>query len=118
MGAEENERGGRSLPESIQRRFYGPPGGADTSAFYDIYNKQSNMRKRTSSKVTELVKAGRWNEARRRAEEYNDGIEGRFSDFLERYSDSPTFDEEWMERIESLKIKTTDQAFKARDRQK
>lgn len=118
MGAEENERGGRSLPESIQRRFYGPPGGADTSAFYDIYNKQSNMRKRTSSKVTELVKAGRWNEARRRAEEYNDSIEGRFSDFLERYSDSPTFDEEWMERIESLKIKTTDQAFKARDRQK
>lgn len=118
MGAEENEQGGRSLPESIQRRFYGPPGGADTSAFYEIYNKQSNMRKRTSSKVTELVKAGRWNEARRRAEEYNDSIEGRFSSFLEQFSDSPTFDEEWLERIESLKIKTTDQAFKARERQK
>jgi len=118
MGAPEEAQGGRSLPESIQRRFYGPPGGADTNAFYEIYNKQSSARKRTSSKMTELVKAGRWNEARRRAEEYNATIDDRFKDFLDRYSDSPTFDEEWLERIESLKIKTTDQAFKARERQK
>lgn len=116
-GAPENAQGGRSLPESIQRRFYGAQGGADTDAFYKSFNSASNARKRTSSTVTDLVKAGRINEAKRRAEDYNDSIKDRFSDFMKKYSDSPNYDPEWDDRINELFIPTTNRAFKARAKQ-
>lgn len=118
LGAPEEAQGGRSLPESISRRFSSPSGGADTSAFWDTYNSSSSARKRASSQVTSLVKAGRVNEAKRKAEEYNETIGERFNDFMNQYSDSPNYDPEWDERINDLRIPTTDQAFKARARQK
>ena len=117
-GAPEEAIGGRSLPESVSRRFSSPSGGADTTAFWDSYGTASSARKRASSQVTSLVKAGRINEARRKAEEYNETISDRFSGFMSKYQDSPNYDPEWDERINSLKIPTTDQAFKARARQK
>jgi len=118
IGSPEEARGGRSLPESVSRRFSGARGGADTSAFYDAYLPASASRKQNSSKVTELVRARRFNEAKRRAEEYNATIAERFSDFMEKYRDSPNYDEKWDEWINSLYIPTTDQAFKARAKQK
>lgn len=115
-GAPPEAQGGRSLPESVTRRFYGAQGGADADAFYQSYEPASNARKRASSKVTELVKAGRVNEAKRRAEEYNATIKERFQGFIQKYADSPNYDPKWDERINDLFIPTTDRAFKARKR--
>lgn len=117
LGAPEEAQGGRSLSESVTRRFAAPPGGADTDAFYKTYNPASSARKRASSRVTELVKAGRLNEAKRRAEEYNESIKERFGGFMEKYSDSPNYDPKWDERIDELYIPITDRSFKARARQ-
>lgn len=117
LGAPNNERGGRSLDESITRRFVGASGGADTDAFYESYNKASSARKITSAKVTELVKAGRVNEAKRRAEEYNASVGDRFDSFMKRYQDSPNYDMTWDDKINDLPIKTSEQAFKARRKQ-
>jgi hypothetical protein len=112
-----NSIGGRSLTESVQRRFSGAPGGADTTAFYDSYNKANSARKVTSAKVTELVKAGRINEAKRRAEEYNQSIGGRLQSFMDNYKNSPNYDTAWDDKINSLPIKTSESAFTARRKQ-
>jgi hypothetical protein len=118
MGAPEEARGGRSLPESISRRFLGAPGGEDESAFYDIYSKAYRAKEKASSRVTELIKAGRMNEAKRRAEEYNETVDGRFSGFFEQYGNSPTFNDEWVAKKDKLKIPITDRSFKARAKRK
>ena len=115
-GASPEATGGRSLTESVSRRFYGAQGGADADAFYKSYEPASNARKQASSKVTELVKAGRINEAKRRAEEYNATIKNRFESFIGKYADSPNYDPKWDERINDLYIPTTDRAFTARKR--
>lgn len=114
LNAPGSQTGGRSVEESITRRFSGAPGGADTDAFYSNYTKASNARKVTSAKVTALVKAGRVNEAKRRADEYNSSINDRFSDFMSEYKDSPTYDPGWDDKINNLPIKTSESAFKAR----
>lgn len=117
-GAPDEAIGGRSLTESVERRFVGAPGGADTDAFYGSYNPALSARKTASSKVTELVKAGRINEAKRRAEEYNASIKDRFKGFFGKYADSPNYDEAWDEKINDLFIKTSEGSFEARRRQK
>lgn len=110
--------GGRSLPESISRRFSGAPGGEDTTAFYKSYTPAVNQRAVVSKKVTELIKQGKRNEAARRAEEYNATIENRFQDFFSQYKGSPTYDPSWDEDISSLHIPITKASFNARAKQK
>jgi hypothetical protein len=110
--------GGRSLQESITRRFSGAPGGADTDAFYESYKPALSARTAASSKVTELVKAGRINEAKRRAEEYNATVPNRFRTFMQQNKKSPTYDASWDDKINGLVIKTSDSAFTARRKQK
>ena len=117
-GAPEEAIGGRSLPESISRRFVGAPGGADTDAFYEAYNPAQSARTRASKTVTELVKEGKIQEAKRRAQEYNDTVNDRFDGFFKQYGDSPNYDPKWNERIEELLIPINDRSFSARRRQK
>lgn len=117
-GAPEEAVGGRSLGESISRRFVGAPGGADTDAFYKAYNPAQSARTRASKQVTELVKEGRIQEAKRRAQEYNDTVQDRFDGFFKQYGDSPNYDPKWNERIEELLIPINDRSFSARRRQK
>lgn len=109
--------GGRSLPETVTRRFAGAPGGADTEAFYNTYNPASAARKRVSKEVTALVRAGKINQAKRVAKEYNESIESRFEDFNRRFKDSPNYDPEWDDRVKELRIPITSRGFKARARQ-
>lgn len=114
MGAPEEHRGGRSLTESVKRRFSGAPGGQDRQVFFDTYTPAKKKRNLVSLQVTELVKAGRINEAKRRAEEYNNSLADRFSGFMDQFKKSPTYDPEWDEMINSLPIKTSESAFRAR----
>lgn len=117
-GAPEEAIGGRSLPESISRRFIGAPGGADTDAFYKAYNPAQSARTRASKQVTELVKQGKIQEAKRRAQEYNNTVNDRFDGFFKQYGDSPNYDPKWNQRIEELLIPINDRSFSARKRQK
>lgn len=117
-GAPEEAVGGRSLPESISRRFVGAPGGADTDAFYKAYNPAQSARTRASKTVTELVKEGKIQEAKRRAQEYNNTVNDRFDGFFKQYGDSPNYDPKWNQRIEELLIPINDRSFSARRRQK
>jgi hypothetical protein len=96
----------------------GAPGGADTDAFYESYKPALSARTAASSKVTELVKAGRINEAKRRAEEYNATVPNRFRTFMQQNKKSPTYDASWDDKINGLVIKTSDSAFTARRKQK
>jgi hypothetical protein len=109
--------GGRSIGESIERRFSGAPGGADTDAFWEKMNPAKAARRKASSEVTELVKAGRTNEAKRKADEFNATINSRFADFFREYGDSPTYREEWNDYINDLYIPVSKQGFAARARQ-
>jgi hypothetical protein len=116
-GAPEEAQGGRSLSESITRRFAGAQGGADTDAFYKAYTPASNNRRQTSKQITELVKQNRLNEARRKAEEFNETITNRFETFMRSYGNSPNYKEDWDEMINNLRIPTTERAFSVRKSQ-
>src|SRR5690606_9542494 len=116
-GAPEEAQGGRSLLETVQRRFYGPSGGADADAFYKSYNPASSARRNVSKEITSLVKQNRIREARRKAEEFNESITSRFEKFMREQKDSPNYNADWDEMINKLHIPTTDRAFSARKRQ-
>ena len=92
----------------------GAYGERASDSFYKAYTPQSAVRSKTSKEVTDLVKQGRLNEARRKAKEYNDTISDRFSPFLQKYKDSGAYDKKYDEMINSLVIKTSDASFDSR----
>lgn len=117
-GAPEEAIGGRSLEESVTRRFYGAPGGEDTNAFYKAYNPASAARKAASKQVTELVQAGEIKRAKRVADEFNASIPGHFQGFWTQHKNSPTYSKDWDEQVDKLEIPVTVQGFAARKKQK
>lgn len=114
QGAPDNEIGGRSIQEGIDRRFVQAPGGAVKSKLYDINKQARASRERTSSKVNELLLQNRPNEAKRLAEEYNGGLLDRYSKFFQTYGNSGDLDAETLDNINELVISTKPSAFKAR----
>lgn len=116
-GADDEWAGGRSMDKSIARRFSGAAGGAATTAFYDTYNPAANARKRASEQVTSLIQQGKWNEAKRRANEYNETIAKRFSNFMHDHADSAGYDDSWDDKINKLYLSTSVKSFKARAKQ-
>lgn len=108
-------RFGTLSPKSDTNRSFSP--GQVTGDFYDVYNPLVAKRTATSKKVTELVKQGRINEARRKAEEYNMSLQGKFGKYYKKYGGNPTDDPMWDEMLGGLFIKTTETAFKARSKQ-
>ena len=116
-GADDEWAGGRSIDKSISRRFSGAAGGAATEAFYNTYNPAANARKRASEQVTSLIQQGKWNEAKRRAAEYNETIAKRFSGFMHDHADSAGYDDSWDDKINKLYLSTSVKSFKARAKQ-
>nr|DAV71996.1 MAG TPA: Large polyvalent protein associated domain 38 [Caudoviricetes sp.] len=116
-GADDEWAGGRSMDRSITRRFSGAAGGAATTAFYDAYNPASNARKKASEQVTSLIQQGKINEAKRRANEYNETIAKRFSSFMHDHADSAGYDDSWNDKINKLYLSTSVKSFKARAKQ-
>ena len=116
-GADDEWAGGRSIDKSISRRFSGAAGGAATEAFYNTYNPAANARKRASEQVTSLIQQGKWNEAKRRAAEYNETIAKRFSGFMHDHADSAGYDDSWDGKINKLYLSTSVKSFKARAKQ-
>ena len=116
-GADDEWAGGRSIDKSIARRFSGTAGGEATTAFYNTYNPAANARKRASEQVTSLIQQGKWNEAKRRAAEYNETIAKRFSGFMHDHADSAGYDDSWDDKINKLYLSTNVKSFKARAKQ-
>lgn len=116
-GADDEWAGGRSIDKSISRRFSGAAGGEATTAFYNTYNPAANARKRASEQVTDLIQQGKWNEAKRRAAEYNETIAKRFSGFMHDHADSAGYDDSWDDKINKLYLSTSVKSFKARAKQ-
>ena len=105
------------MDRSVTRRFSGAAGGAATTAFYDAYNPASNARKKASEQVTSLIQQGKINEAKRRANEYNETIAKRFSSFMHDHADSAGYDDSWNDKINKLYLSTSVKSFKARAKQ-
>lgn len=116
-GADDEWAGGRSMDRSVTRRFSGAAGGAATTAFYEAYNPASNARKKASEQVTSLIQQGKINEAKRRANEYNETIAKRFSNFMHDHADSAGYDDSWDDKINKLYLSTSVKSFKARAKQ-
>lgn len=110
--------GGRSIADSVKRRFVYSGSSATTSSFYDVYTPAQNARTAASRQITSLIQQGKRNEAQRRAEEFNNSIEGRFTAFKKLYKDSQFYDPKFDEQIASLKISTSDRSFNARAKKK
>lgn len=103
---------GQSVPNSISSRFASASGGKEIDEFYNVYTPNRRERDKVSAQVTELMKQGKTNEAKRKAEEYNATIESRFSKYIERYGEIT--DQDLKDRLDSLEIKTSNQALNSR----
>lgn len=111
--------GGRSVQDSIKRRFVYSGASANVGKFYDAYTPAQNARTAASSQITQLIKDGKRNEAARRAEEYNNSIEKRFADYKRLYGTNGTGDlKDIQDRIDDLKIAVTEKSFNARAKAK
>lgn len=105
-------RFGTTSPRSTKEASYSP--GQVTSDWYDIYNPVSAKRRTVSAEVTDLIKQGKPGEASRRANEFNDSLNTRFSKYYKKYGGNPSDDKMWDEMLDSLAIKTSKRSFKAR----
>ena len=106
-----------ALGKSFKNTYTGGYGERASDSFYKAYSPINAQKTKVSKEVTELVKQGRINEARRKAEEFNTTVPGKFKDFVEKYGNSDAIDADWLEMMEGLEISTTGTAFKARARQ-
>ena len=102
---------------NVQNRFSGAYGESASRAFYDTYSPVKAKRDRVSKEVTTLIQSGRINEAKRKAEEFNSTLGGKFSDFSKNYSGSEVYDPAWDEMMSGLFIRTGERSIEARQRQ-
>lgn len=110
----------RDTASQIVNRFYGqsPDQAAfATNKFYDTYTPIKAKRDKASRDVTALVKAGNIQEAKRKAEEFNTSLTGKFGSFNKQFADNPAYSKDLKDMMQGLFIKTTDTAFKARVKQ-
>ena len=102
--------------KNVENRFTGAYGESVSRSFYDTYGPIKARRDRASREVTDLVKQGKRNEARRKAEEFNATLGGSFTDFAQKYGGSPDYNPQWDEMLNGLYIRTGESNFDARAR--
>lgn len=100
--------------ENVQNRFTGAYGDTASSRFFDTYSPIKTRRDKVSHEVTSLVKQGKFNEARRKATEFNETLKGKFADFNSQYGKSSAYDPQWDDLLDNLHISTSEKSFKSR----
>jgi len=115
QAAEAPLRFGTQSPKSTRDASFSP--GQVTGDFYDAYNPLSAKRSVASKEITYLVKNRRRNEAKRKAEEFNASLNGKFGKYYKKYGDNPTDDPMWDEMLNGLFFNTTKRSFDAREKQ-
>ena len=100
--------------KNIDNRFTGAYGESISRSFYDTYGPIKARRDKASREVTDLVKQGKRNEARRKAEEFNATLGGSFTEFAGKYGGSEDYNADWDEMLNGLFIRTGEQNFDAR----
>lgn len=108
-------RFGTLSQRSTKQASYSP--GEVTSSFYDTYNPLEAKKRKATKEVTDLVKQGRLNEAKRKADEFNASLHGKFGKYYSKYGANPSDDPMWDEMLNGLFISTSERSFKARARQ-
>lgn len=105
-----------TLGDQISGRVKGVKGNQIETDFYDLRAKVEPKKNLANKRVSEAVRAGRDDEARKIAQEYNQELEKQFSSFNRQFYDrlSP----EIKDRYEKLKINLTDRSIKSRRRAK
>lgn len=106
-----------AVVDNVTNKFNGARGESAASSFYNSYSPVKAQRDKASRLVTELVKAGKVGEARRRAEEFNKSINGKFKDYGDQYLGKEGDNPDWHDMMAGLYIKTTEDSFKAREKQ-
>lgn len=106
-----------AIAEGTGSKFVGARGQSASDAFYKSYSPAKASRDKVSREVTSLVKQGRINEAKRRADEFNSTIPGRFADYGADFYNQEGDNTDWHDMLNGLYIKTTENSFKARAKQ-
>lgn len=106
-----------AVAENVTNRVTGAFGEKANESFFSTYSPIKARRDKVSKEVTDLIKEGKRNEARRKANEFNETLSGKFGDFEEKYGQSDAKDPAWDDLMSGLIIKTTDAGFKARYKQ-
>lgn len=106
-----------ALGKSFTNTYTGAYGERASDSFYRAYSPVNAKKTAVSKEVTELVKQGKVNEARRKAEEFNETVAPKFSDFVSKYKNSDAYNEDWDDMMDSLLISTSGSSFKARAKQ-
>jgi hypothetical protein len=106
-----------AVSENVGNRFAGARGETAANAFFGSYSPVKAKRDRVSKEVTDLVKQGKIGEAKRKANDFNETLPGRFSKFSQEFGDSDVYDPAWDDMLDGLAIRTTEKSFKSRREQ-
>lgn len=106
-----------AVTENVSNRVSGAYGEKANESFFSTYSPLKARRDKVSREVTELIKADRRNEAKRKANEFNETLRGKFGDFESEYGNSDAKDPMWDELMTGLIIKNGDKSFDARYKQ-
>jgi hypothetical protein len=107
----------QAVKENVANRFEGAFGEKASNAFFGTYSPIKARRDEVSKEVTSLVKAGRIQEAKRKAGEFNDTLPGKFSKFNQEFGKSDAYDKGWNDLLDGLAIKTSEKSLATRKKQ-
>lgn len=96
-------RFGKLSPLSTGDKSFSP--GQITEDFFDAYKPAKFKRDRAFKEVKALRSEGKKNEARRKAEEYNNSLNGLFSDYYKKYGQNPDERDLWNDMLKGLFIR-------------
>lgn len=107
-------RFGESSIASTRNKSYSP--SEVNNEFYKVYNPANAKRRIVSAEVTSLIKQGKISEARRRANEYNASLNGKFGNVSSKFDGTQAWNSDWNDMIKELIIPTSERSFKAREK--